>query len=193
MATTEYTVRLGDDLAEWVDTEAAGTRSKAQVVRDAVRAVAQGDGPYADSDDDGDLARRVDALTDRLADIESRLDDHDDEIDKLADPTHSLVRTADTDESDTETVREEIADRLADADLSDAMYSPTESRIDAATDAFAVLADRRSATTAELVEVVEESDADVSAANRLLGDFGAALDSVETPGRGSNRYQWRGE
>lgn len=193
MATTEYTVRLGDDLAEWVDTEAAGTRSKAQVVRDAVRAVAQGDGPYADSDTDGDLARRVDALTDRLAETEARLDEHREEIDAITDPSREVGRTADTDENNTETVREEIADALADADLSDAMYSPTESRLTAATDAFAVLAERGSATTAQLVEVVEESDADVSAANRLLGDFGAVLESVETPGRGSNRYQWRGE
>lgn len=195
-------VRL-HDLDEWVRSEAKNRGvAKAQVIRDAVRAVAENEGEYADDAGDGDLRERVAELEQRLDRLEAgRSEPHragtepPTEQDRAGtEPVGGGGREPERAGSGSEpNRRDKIAESLLAADWGEVMYSPTDQRVEAAAAAFAELARRERAQTATLVEIAESEGVDVSSPNRLLSDLGGVLDSVSAPTRGSNRYEWRGE
>lgn len=188
----EYTVRLPDGLASWVDSEAGDPeRSKAAVVRDCVRAVADGSGPYAgetggEGDGEGETVREIQRRVERLESVVfAGGNDGGERPEGGGGGEGRGGDRADRGETGEWLAREVAATEAADATL-------TESREASIVEAFGRLADAGEAKTDDVVAWASLDLAD-STARKVLADVGRKVSGVEPPaGRGKRTWRWVG-
>ena len=170
------TVTLDADADEWVRSEADRRgESLSTVVCDAVRAAAgMADTPYTDGSDGRDAPVTVGALNARLREVEH----------------HLGVAEGDSDGADAEG-DDRLRSAVESVDWDGLMYAQTSDRVDAVTAALADLRDGEATRSGALAETVAEH-ADVGKPARLLSGVAGEVDAVETPVRGSDRYEWVG-
>lgn len=208
-----FVTRLPDELAEWVEKESdSPDRSNAAVLRDAVRAAAESEGPYADGASD---ESRVDDLEERVAELEDVVEDlqhprfleppdsreqttvadHKTSNETQDDVSGGTVSSQEVEESlapgdvlgkSTEVTDEQLAEiRTA---LKAGEYAVNDDRVEAVTDVVAVLLDRGRVQSTDAIQVMEEHDLGISTVGQLWSETARELSFVESE-RGSNVYR----
>jgi hypothetical protein len=117
-------------------------------------------------------------------------------IDIIHDGFYQLADDADAESVDGDDTAEDgvvLKDLVAQADWGKSNYARTDARVAAVADALETVRDQQTATTPELVEIVESHLGDGSNNQRMLSDIAKQLDIVESPPSGSNKYRWLGE
>lgn len=87
----------------------------------------------------------------------------------------------------------DIEEQVRSADWSATNYACTDARVAALVAALQHLRENGTATTPELVDILEEELGNGGNTQRLLSDVSKQLEIVESPPSGSNRYTWAGD
>lgn len=191
------TISLTEEQRDWVAREADREDcSQSAVLRAAVDEQRLAGG----TDDEADLVARVDALEDRIRELEraehagevggervgeQRGEDKDCGEDGGEDSGEQRGETAgDGDEA--------LRERVADADWSASQYRETPARADGVTAVVRELRDRGRLISPDVEEIVGRH-CDVGVPSKLVRETVGEWPEVDPPVSGSNRWVWEGE
>jgi len=187
------TISLTAEQHDWVAREAEREDcSQSAVLRAAVDEQRLADG----ADDKSDLVARIDALEDRIRELECG--ERGGEVGGERHGGHESRGEAageDSGEQRGEQTGEEgdaLRERVADGDWAASQYRQTPARVDAVTAVVRELRDRGRLISPEVEEIVGRH-CDVGVASKLVRETAGEWPEVDPPVSGSNRWAWDGE